>query len=367
MTVMLGIRTVLVRASFAAAISLLVWPTQFSRAMQGTMPQADGVPRWCKQSDRRCTNQRRKICTGQWSKGPSLLLCMRGTKDAPGTQNGTTGGQSSTNRRPIVNDNRSPRTSSADRTRPVRDNRRRDPILNRTDRRSLDNCVDAILLGPEIKKLKIRGHEFNCKPPKSFRKLGNIWIFKGQLSHHLSRRRDDQFNYSFSIAPDGSISDFDVDIKRGGLFPTINRVAPLNFINERLDPGYWTASTFSRVAGKAFEGTWQDVAGMVLVNTSNRLAFSMKETRRRLPYRGSAMYYYVDIPGKDIRRVDLPANVASPKMCQRQCNNESACKAWTFSRPYPSSGNARCWLKSDAPPTKVAKGAVSGRSNRRGR
>ncbi|MGQ7115332.1 hypothetical protein ACUOFC_59855, partial [Escherichia sp. TWPC-MK] len=49
--------------------------------------------------------------------------------------------------------------------------------------------VQAALLGPEIKKLKIFDHEFNVKPAY-ISKLGNQTVVNGQISHHLSFRFD---------------------------------------------------------------------------------------------------------------------------------------------------------------------------------
>lgn len=79
---------------------------------------------------------------------------------------------------------------------------------------NLDKAVQAALLGPEIKKLKVFDHEFNVKPAY-ISKLGNQTIVNGQISHHLSFRLDDQVYYRF-VKEDGIIKNLEIKIDRGG-------------------------------------------------------------------------------------------------------------------------------------------------------
>ncbi|MEK4587554.1 methyltransferase [Bacillus sp. FSL W7-1334] len=79
---------------------------------------------------------------------------------------------------------------------------------------NLDKAVQAALLGPEIKKLKVFDHEFNVKPAY-ISKLGNQTIVNGQISHHLSFRLDDQVYYRF-VKEDGVIKNLEIKIDRGG-------------------------------------------------------------------------------------------------------------------------------------------------------
>lgn len=78
----------------------------------------------------------------------------------------------------------------------------------------LDKAVQAALLGPEIKKLKVFDHEFNVKPAY-ISKLGNQAVVNGQISHHLSFRLDDQVYYRF-VKEDGVIKNLEIKIDRGG-------------------------------------------------------------------------------------------------------------------------------------------------------
>ncbi len=79
---------------------------------------------------------------------------------------------------------------------------------------NLDKAVQAALLGPEIKKLKVFDHEFNVKPAY-ISKLGNQTGVNGQISHHLSFRLDDQVYYRF-VKEDGVIKNLEIKIDRGG-------------------------------------------------------------------------------------------------------------------------------------------------------
>lgn len=55
----------------------------------------------------------------------------------------------------------------------------------------------------------------------------------------------------------------------------------------------------------------------------------------------------VDRPGRDLRP-GFPS--ANPAGCQRECQLDSRCEAWTWVRPAPQAGgDGVCWLKSTAP------------------
>ena len=60
----------------------------------------------------------------------------------------------------------------------------------------MTNTIKAALQGPELKKVKISGHEFNVKPVSYRVHNGEITVF-GQLSHCLALRDDDQVWYTF--------------------------------------------------------------------------------------------------------------------------------------------------------------------------
>ncbi|MDA1680188.1 methyltransferase [Bacillus cereus group sp. TH152-1LC] len=79
---------------------------------------------------------------------------------------------------------------------------------------NLDKAVQAALLGPEIKKLKVFDHEFNVKPAYISKK-DNQTVVNGQISHHLSYRLDDQVYYRF-VKENGEIKNLEIKIDRGG-------------------------------------------------------------------------------------------------------------------------------------------------------
>ncbi len=69
--------------------------------------------------------------------------------------------------------------------------------------------------------------------------------------------------------------------------------------------------------------------------------------------------YDTDRPGMDYRGFDLPSN--DPMLCQKACNHDPKCKAWTFVKPNTIQGpRPRCWLKHAVPPAHYAPCCVSG-------
>ncbi|MBG0971312.1 methyltransferase [Bacillus sp. SRB3LM] len=86
--------------------------------------------------------------------------------------------------------------------------------LNDSSMNNLDKTVQAALLGPEIKKIKVFDHEFNIKPAYISKK-DNQTLVNGQISHHLSYRLDDQVYYRF-VKENGEIKNLEIKIDRGG-------------------------------------------------------------------------------------------------------------------------------------------------------
>jgi hypothetical protein len=76
-----------------------------------------------------------------------------------------------------------------------------------------------------------------------------------------------------------------------------------------------------------------------------------------------SMEQNTDRPGLDIRGFDLPVN--DPAACQRECQNNGQCKAWTFVKPNTIQGpRPRCWLKHTIPSAKRNACCVSGTKTR---
>lgn len=78
---------------------------------------------------------------------------------------------------------------------------------------NMEKAMTAAFGSKEIKKLKIKGHEFNVKPVKSENSGGTVKV-KGQISHHRTWQDDDQVYYSFTMRADGTVESFDVNIEK---------------------------------------------------------------------------------------------------------------------------------------------------------
>ncbi len=67
----------------------------------------------------------------------------------------------------------------------------------------------------------------------------------------------------------------------------------------------------------------------------------------RLHY-GPGIEVNTDRPGLDYKSFNLP--YPDYRLCQKACEKETQCKAWTYVRPYTIQGTyARCWLKGNVP------------------
>lgn len=68
----------------------------------------------------------------------------------------------------------------------------------------------------------------------------------------------------------------------------------------------------------------------------------------------------VDIPGNDYRNVILAGVNDHYRACEALCRQDTACKAFTYSRPGFQGPHGRCWLKSRAETFKNDTCCVSG-------
>ncbi|HEY7370897.1 MAG TPA: PAN domain-containing protein [Polyangia bacterium] len=65
-------------------------------------------------------------------------------------------------------------------------------------------------------------------------------------------------------------------------------------------------------------------------------------------YPAATLEWNVNRPGSDYRSFEMVT--PSPETCQATCMNEPQCMAFTYMNPGVQGPNARCWLKSAAPP-----------------
>ena len=96
---------------------------------------------------------------------------------------------------------------------------------------NMEKAMTAAFGSKEIKKLKVKGHEFNVKPIKSENKSGGFVKVSGQISHHRSVQRDDQVQYSFTMRPDGKVEDIDVSVDKSALLQ-MREILNGDFIDE---------------------------------------------------------------------------------------------------------------------------------------
>jgi hypothetical protein len=136
---------------------------------------------------------------------------------------------------------------------------------------SFETAMKAALEGPEKKKLKIFGHEFNIKPVEIMRNKGEITVV-GQMSHHLKWRRDDQVYYRITKKGD-TVKDIQVNIDRGGFAPV---AAPIvSALGAYVSGGSITVppnkvEQVGRSLGKAVDGSWEQAAQFLIVNIALR-------------------------------------------------------------------------------------------------
>lgn len=126
----------------------------------------------------------------------------------------------------------------------------------------IDAALQAALSGPERKKMKIYGHEFNIKPI-AISSSGNLLIVKGRISHHLSIRPDDQFDYTVVVDPsqDATIVDFQYTIDEGGITSLLQPILPtIASMVPYADLSGADLESILRKVGNYVSGDWQSVA-----------------------------------------------------------------------------------------------------------
>lgn len=132
-------------------------------------------------------------------------------------------------------------------------------------------AMKAALCGPEHKKLKIFDHKFNVKPAEIIRQ-GNKITVVGQISHHLTARRDDQVYYR--ITKEGNtVKDIQVNIERGGWSPVAAPI--LSALSTYMTGGSITVPSnkievVGQSLGRVIDGSWEQVAQFLIVNIALR-------------------------------------------------------------------------------------------------
>ncbi|QWH75990.1 methyltransferase (plasmid) [Bacillus mycoides] len=139
---------------------------------------------------------------------------------------------------------------------------------------NLQTAVKAALYGPEVKKIKVFEHEFNVKPIEVVDLGGGKKYVKGQISHHLSFRPDDQVYYEFTVKDGEVIGTPQYHIDRGGFTPfaapLLSIIAAYNGIP--VNPN--DLNTLGQQIGKVIDGSWEHAAQSIATVVS--LSFNEK-------------------------------------------------------------------------------------------
>lgn len=146
---------------------------------------------------------------------------------------------------------------------------------------NFETAMKAALQGPEKKKLKIFDHEFNVKPVEVSQQDKQTTVI-GQISHHLSFRKDDQVFYRI-VKEDNEVKDIKVEISRGGaapfVAPLISGLAALKGVSIPPDK----IEAVGQQLGKAIEGKWEDTAQFLIANIALRVDADKPATKADKP------------------------------------------------------------------------------------
>jgi hypothetical protein len=140
---------------------------------------------------------------------------------------------------------------------------------------TMTEAVQAALVGPERKKLKIYDHEFHVKPAQPEKK-NNRLVVNGHISHHLTARPDDQVYYIITIE-NAAVTDIKTKIARGGWAGLAGPVASAigAYFGVPIPPDKITS--IGRELGRAFDGSWEMAAEIIIANIA--MAFQQDELK----------------------------------------------------------------------------------------
>lgn len=134
---------------------------------------------------------------------------------------------------------------------------------------SIERAMTAVFEGPEVKQLEVYDHEFNVKPAQINRD-GNKVTANGQISHHITWRKDDQVYYTI-VKEGDEVKSVEIKIARGGATPVL---APLisiaaTYVGVPVPPD--KVEEVGRMLGRGIEGGWEEVAQVLVSNIALRL------------------------------------------------------------------------------------------------
>lgn len=130
---------------------------------------------------------------------------------------------------------------------------------------ALRTASRAAIYGPEVKKLKVAGHEFNVKKAKIVHDHMGTRI-TGQISHHLSLRPDDQLYYTIQKI-DGTVRSVEIKIDRGGLTPYVTKFA-VKYLGLKF--AETDIRNFLSNIGQKIDGKWESAAELIVTSVALR-------------------------------------------------------------------------------------------------
>lgn len=134
---------------------------------------------------------------------------------------------------------------------------------------ALARAVSAAMNGPEVKKLKVAGHEFNVKKATVTGGPSAMTI-KGQISHHLTARPDDQVHYTVKKS-NGRVTSVDVKIDRGGIAKYVGYVSRLakDYVNSAIPAS--DIESWLRNLGRKVDGSWESSADLIVAAVAMKI------------------------------------------------------------------------------------------------
>jgi len=199
------------------------------------------------------------------------------------------------------------------------------------DLSTFNECVDAVLLGPTKDKLKVFGHQMNCKKAR-LRYLADddsIWV-AAIISMHRAAHSDPQTLLSFHVLSDGTTSHIEY------------------FITPEKASGWTVEGYKNRSEIQQWRRGWSDrnvgVEYSVGLYIAREVAARVSDSRFRAlaNMNTGELEYYIDRPGGDMSRTPVDGG---PRDCMWKCYQNNACLAWTWVQPGVQEDKAVCWLK----------------------
>jgi len=168
-----------------------------------------------------------------------------------------------------------------------------------------EKAANHALNGPEVKKLKVVGHEFNVKKAKITHSGMSVTI-TGQLSHRLSLRPDDQLYYTIRKSG-GKVTAMEIKINRGGLAVYVSKLAN-HFVGHPVAVD--KIDSLVRALGRKVDGKWESSADLIVATIALKApgGFSQQDIRAPLIAQPAGS------PNPALHGDDSPRSVATQRL-----------------------------------------------------